>query len=151
MFPVPLCKPLRCGGGGSPRASKSRDVAVVRETNAAIRGLSWLAGFPSSTVGPAKTVMREAVRARFRTLVERQPPALDAPGQEAALRELLKGASLYDEHRSSTTLAPFNSDLVSCPDKLERCKLVSELLPASDRIFLEDLERMLLKDSAISD
>ena len=85
-------------------------------------------------------------------LVERQALALDAPGQEAALRELLKGASLYDDHRSSTTLAPFNPDLVSCPEKLERCKLVSELLPPNDRIFLEgDLERMLRKDSEIAD
>ena len=41
---------------------------------------------------------------------------------------------------------------MSCPDKLERCKLVSDLLPPSDRIFLEgDLERMLRKDSEITD
>ena len=57
-----------------------------------------------------------------------QPDGSDLPGEEAALRELLKGQSVYDMNGMPTTVAPFHSERVSMPRSVEGCPKVEDVV-----------------------
>ena len=58
--------------------------------------------------------MQAEVTARIRRLIYGQPPPADAPSEEAALKELLRGRSIY-EPTAASSLAPYRPGMVSGP------------------------------------
>ena len=68
------------------------------------------------------------------------------PGDEAALKELLKGRSEYSSD-CPTTLAPHKLDLISLPTSLADSPEAVSLLTGDDRLFLEEQERMILPNN----
>ena len=115
--------------------------------NEATKGLNWLAGFTenSSVSWPGNRVQAD-VAARVEELVHSGSRPCDAPSQETALRELLKGRSLYDGQDGDTSLASFKLNLVALPrkDEVEGSPLISSVVPPECLPYLRDgYQRML--------
>ena len=88
----------------------------------------------------------------MRALVRSRPPPSDAPSSEAALRELLRGRSVYDETSSNVTLAPFRLEQVSLPQAAGQSPELREILPDHALSYLEGYqERMLRPNSEVRD
>ena len=75
---------------------------------------------------------------RVRGLVQDRYHHTVAGNDEAALRELLRGQSPYLAGGSSTRVASFKFDLVSLPESVSGCPLVSDVAPPEVRSALED-------------
>ena len=76
----------------------------------------------ATTPGP----MQAEVLARARELVLGSSPPSDAPSEEAALRELLRGHSLYDSE-AAVNLAPYRPGQVSLPTDLRRAPRLEDV------------------------
>ena len=62
---------------------------------------------------------------------------------EAALRQLLKGQSVYAIDKTGCAVKPFGFGPVSLPKHLDNCPSLESSLPVEDLLFLEgDHERM---------
>ena len=72
------------------------------------------------------------------------------PAPEAALRELLKGRSDYQQPDIPVALAPYRLERVSLPTSLHGLPQAEELLPDDTRRYLQG-EELMLKDGAIED
>ena len=75
--------------------------------------------------------LQPEVAARVADLVKRQVPPPGAPGEETALQELLRGASVYSQDGTDSTIAPFSYDMVALPsvENLASAPQVEEDLP----------------------
>ena len=73
-------------------------------------------------------------------------PALNALGsesQEAALKELLRGRSVYEVGQAGCAVKPYGSGPVSMPKYLDKCLSLEDSLPSEDFFFQEgNHERM---------
>ena len=77
--------------------------------------------------------------------IEDDPPPVECPGAEAALKSLLgTKAGLSYCQAEPATLAPFSSGLVSLPSTAGRCVL-QESLPPAEREMLADWDSRILK------
>ena len=96
VFPVPLFNPRARIPSSCPSACNV-DSDVRKVANDAIRGLNWLSGFPDSEFSNPNAIQDE-VRASVWELADRGISTLSAsaPSSEQALRELLKGTSVYE-------------------------------------------------------
>ena len=62
---------------------------------------------------------------------------------ESALREMLKGRSVYDVRRSGCSVKPYGTGPVALPTDLNYCPNLTDALPAADRSYLKgNHERM---------
>ena len=100
----------------------------MREHNEAVLCLNWMAcGRWTSSPSPPDAMQAE-VTARIRRLVHEQPPPVDAPSEEAALKELLRGRSIY-EPTAAASLAPYQPGMVSLPNDLSSAPDLLALCP----------------------
>ena len=70
---------------------------------------------------------------------------LDLPSPEAALREVLAGASVYGDARAD--LAPYSKDLVSWPKVGAVPTPVESHLPEAERSWIQNWESHMLRSS----
>ena len=88
--------------------------------------------------------MQQEVIDRVEGLMKVMEPTGRPPHTEAAYRELLKGRSVYEVESGNVNLAAYQEELLSVPDDVRDCPLVSDVLPAGARHYLEAYhERML--------
>ena len=88
--------------------------------------------------------MQQEVIDRVEGLMKVMEPTSRPPHTEAAYRELLKGRSVYEVESGNVNLAAYQEELLSVPDDVRDCPLVSDVLPAGARHYLEAYhERML--------
>ena len=100
--------------------------AVRREFDRSVRAWNWRAMGPSvEGPGPA-TPLQQEVLARVEDLVASAAPPSDAPSEEAALRELLRGHSVY-EPVSAVNMAPYRPGELSLPSCLRQAPLITEV------------------------
>ena len=144
MLPLPLIEEPAVGRGGFQRRRRGAARAAVGIANGALTALKSLLGFESQP-GPSRCGVHNAVRAE---VVERvcyfKPDGPNAiASDEAALRELLKGRSVYDVSRPGCSVKPHGSGPVALSTDLTDCPNLSDALPAADRLYLEgNHERM---------
>ena len=149
-FPLPL---LQEGGAACKHSRRSMQRLARRRQefdmiNDGIRTLNWMAGCPSSATFTPSALQEEIVERVVK--LAKESFKLDAgfsspPTSEAALAELLHGASEYAG--SVTTLAAYDRERISMPESLENSPNVEDLLPADARHFLEAPERMVNSSS----
>ncbi|CAJ1390919.1 unnamed protein product, partial [Effrenium voratum] len=127
---------------------KARMQDDIRET---VKALNWMNGFsPSLEFGGQPDDMQTQVlgRAVHLTKLAWGPGTLPTvPPEEAALRELLKGRSEYEDSSLPVTLARFEIERISLPETLEGVPDVAALLPAEARQYLESPE-LMVRDEA---
>ena len=106
--------------------------------------LNSLLGYGSQP-GPSRCGVHVAIRAEVvGVLVFFKPRDPDAiVNDEAALRKLLKGRSVYDVSRSCRSVKPYETGPAALPTDSENCPNLADALPAVDRLYLEgNHERM---------
>ncbi|CAJ1441652.1 unnamed protein product [Effrenium voratum] len=127
---------------------KARMQDDIRET---VKALNWMNGFsPSLEFEGQPDDMQTQVlgRAVHLTKLAWGPGTLPTvPPEEAALRELLKGRSEYEDSSLPVTLARFEIERISLPETLEGVPDVAALLPAEARQYLESPE-LMVRDEA---
>ena len=147
MLPLPLIEEVISGNGGSQRRRKGSARAATRLANGALSALNSLLGFSNSLPGAPRNGVHESIRAEVTERAFLFAPdhqnASDNISDEAALRQLLKGQSVYAIDKSGCAVKPYGSGPVSLPDNLDNCPSLESSLPLEDRHFLEgDHERM---------
>ena len=149
LFPLPVPSLHSRWHGASRRSQqrsdrRSRGEETVRE---AVMALNWLAGydFLHGTDGEPDPLQVEVLQ-RIRELSK------DAgnigtlgyvPTPEAALRELLKGKSEYNQPEIPVALAPYSLERISLPASLHDLPEAKDLLPKDARRYLLGEELML--------
>ena len=149
LFPLPVPSLHSRWHGASRRSQqrsdrRSRGEETVRE---AVMALNWLAGydFLHGTDGEPDPLQVEVLQ-RIRELSK------DAgnigtlgyvPTPEAALRELLKGKSEYNQPKIPVALAPYSLERISLPASLHDLPEAKDLLPKDARRYLLGEELML--------
>ena len=138
LFPLPVLPETGCTGSGRHVRRQVR-----RELNRSVRALNWRAvGHSVEGPGPP-TPLQEEVLARVEDLVVSAAPPSDAPSEEAALRELLRGHSVY-EPVSAVNVVPYRPGELSLPGCLRQAPLITEVCSDRARKYLEgEGERML--------
>ena len=113
-----------------------RETAMLRRcwhvTNRCLRALNWLAGCrggtpPLPAEGPSQLQAEVAARVHQRVLLNRPPPM--APTAEGALKQLLKGRSVYEAGAPLTNLASFVIGKVSLPSDTASAPRIESVLP----------------------
>ena len=88
-----------------------------------------------SVAGSSRCALHESVRAE---VLERSllfEPASNAPGshsEEAAIKELLRGRSVYAVGQVGCAMKPYGSGPVSLPNDLDNCFSLDDSLPPED-------------------
>ena len=147
MLPLPLIGEPVVRRGGFQRRRLAGARAAVRIANGALSALNSLLGFESQP-GPSRCGVHVAIRAG---VVERscfvKPHVPDATvSDEAALRELLKGRSVYDVRRSGCSVKPYGTGPVALPTDLSDCPNLTDALPAADRPYLKGKRERMRND-----
>ena len=146
IFPLPVSS----SGRSRRRRGWARMAAILE--NEAAHSLNWLSGVDGSgpATTPVKPHLQQKVLADIRDLVSEVRPAeprAHVYSADAALRELLRGRSLYDtEDGLSSTMASFNPHLVSLPElsEVQDSPDVRSVCPEDVAFWLEgNHERML--------
>ena len=157
LFPLPVPPPLDVPREVSRRAAqKWGRRRQIRETEReAVLGLNWMAGKSSFLHGTDGTpdLLQAEVLDRIHILATEAGDlgGLDRmPVPEAALRELLRGRSDYQQPDVPVALAPYKLERVSLPSSLHGLPQAEELLPESTRRYLQGEEPML-RDGDIED
>ena len=146
IFPLPVA------ASGRARRRRGWDRMAATLESEAAHSLNWLSGVdgngPATT--PPKPDLQKRVLADIRSLTSEVRPAepLFKPVcADAALRELLRGRSVYDtEDGFSSTMASFNPRLVSLPEleEVQESPDVRSVCPEDVSFWLEgNQERML--------
>ena len=151
MLPLPLIEEPVVGSGGFQRRRRAGARAVVRITNGALTALNSLLGFESQP-GPSWCGVHIAIRAEVeeRACFFKPDDPNAIASDEAALRELLRGRSVYDVSRSGCSVKPYGTGPVALPTDLIDCPNLSDVLPAADRLYLEgNHERMRNRDQQL--
>ena len=144
MLPLPLLEVPAFGKGGAQRSRRGSLRAVTRVANGALCALHSLLGYgvadAHSIPGLSRCALHESVRAE---VLERSllfEPASNAPGsssEEAALKELLRGRSVYEVGQVGCAVKPYGSGPVSLPKYLDNCLRLEDSLPSEYLLFLE--------------
>ena len=119
----------------------------------AVNALNWMSGqrFLHGTEGDCDPLQTEI-------LLRIQSLARDAgnlgslervPTPEAALRELLKGKSEYNQPETPVALAPYNLERVSLPESLHDLPEACDLLPDDARRYLLGEELMIREGTPV--
>ena len=72
-------------------------------------------------------------------------PLGSVPKPEAALKELLRGRSVYEIDFPEQNLASYQPSLLSLPSSVEGCPRLEEVLLADARHFLEEYQERMLR------
>ena len=96
-----------------------------------------------SPAGP--NAMQQEVIDRVEGLMRVMEPTGRPPHIEAAYRELLKGRSVYEIESGNVNLAAYQEELLSVPDDVRDCPMVSDVLPAGARHYLEAYQERMLR------
>ena len=70
---------------------------------------------------------------------------------EEAPRSLLRGGSPYDCRPSNESLGSYQADLVSFPNDVSGCPLLTEVLPSDDCRYLEEQSELMLAECINAD
>ena len=148
LFPLPFfaCPSRKSGCSRVVQQRRNRIRRAVENKNEAIYAMNWLAdacGPGNSEVRPSP--MQGQVMQRVDGLIESQKPSGCIERPEEALRALLKGGSPYDMATTSDSLASYQSELVSLPADIRGCPDLGDVLPHSDRQFLEEKAELMIK------
>ena len=153
LFPLPELPRLTRDVKLSRRSAQrwDRKIRVRETTNEAIRGLNWLAGksdFLHGTDGAPDSLQQEVLqRIQILANMTNDIGSFDKiPSPEAALAELLKGRSDYQQSAAPIALAPYSLERVSLPESLHGLPDAVDLLPPDARRYLEGKELMLRDD-----
>ena len=93
----------------------------------------------ASHLGFSRCALHESVRAE---VLERSlpfEPSSNAPGsssEEAALKELLRGRSVYEVGQVGCAVKPYGSGPVSLPNELNHCHRLEDHLALEDNFVL---------------
>ncbi|CAE8643896.1 unnamed protein product [Polarella glacialis] len=131
--------------GSSSRKRIHRRRFVADGVNATCRALNWLAGaggggpvsqHPASLLWPE---LREEIGHRIEERLQfaREP-------EDESIRAILRSKAGYDLAVGDSTVAAFQPGRVSLPPSCDGSPLLSDILPAGARRYLEDFETMLL-------
>ena len=146
LFPMPCASVLLPLMPLELRVSLAKFHIAFDLGSQALRGLNKLSGFQDSSDSHPSMIQLEVAARIFRLSLGASEFG-KAPHGEVALRELLKGASGYEDlDGSHSTLAPFRLDRVALPDasEINDSPNIEDLLPAECLTYLEeDLERMM--------
>ncbi|CAK0882305.1 unnamed protein product [Prorocentrum cordatum] len=158
LFPVPMM--AAPGGSARGRRSQHRTRARQREVelvNRALRSLNWLAGFKGAAASPspgATTLDKHAALQQhlLREAHRRQAAAPQVtPRAEAALRELLRGQSVYETDLAPRNLVSYLPGKVSLPDSVLDCRFIEDIVSPGCRSFLEENhKRMRLEPESVN-
>ena len=149
IFPLPFIQPTRRKSTSGRRQSQrfTRQFRTEFELSETLQALNWMHGFDftdHSSSRPRSHIQAEVIE-RVSGLVDRAGALGDLQHPftpEAALKSLLQGRSDYHEPASPIALAPFDLELISLPATLKEAPRAEDLLPESDRLYLEEQERM---------
>ncbi|CAK0879112.1 unnamed protein product [Prorocentrum cordatum] len=158
LFPVPMM----AAPGGSARGRRSQHRTRARQHEAelvsrALRSLNWLAGFKGAAASPspgATTLDKHAALQQhlLREALRRQAAAPQVmPKAEAALRELLRGQSVYETDLAPRNLVSYLPGMVSLPDSVLDCRFIEDIVSPRCRSFLEENhKRMRLEPESVN-
>ncbi|CAK0797401.1 unnamed protein product, partial [Prorocentrum cordatum] len=158
LFPVPMM----AAPGGSARGRRSQHRTRARQhevelVNRALRSLNWLAGFKGAAASPspgATTLDKHAALQQhlLREAHRRQAAAPQVmPRAEAALRELLRGQSVYETDLAPRNLVSYLPGKVSLPDSVLDCRFIEDIVSPGCRSFLEENhKRMRLEPESVN-
>lgn len=139
IFPLP-CPPKVCQDHYLSRRSQQRfcrKARVLDDSREAVKALNWMNGFsPTDEFDFQPDDMQKEVVGRIMHLTKLawEPGTLPiVPGCEAALKELLKGRSEYEDPALPVTLARFELERISMPETLDDVPEVADLLPEEAR------------------
>ena len=120
MLPLPLIEEVVSGNGGSQRSRKSSARAATRLANGALRALNSLLGF-NSLPGAPRGGVHVSIRAEVieRALLFAPDRQIAVGSDEAALRQLLKGQSVYAIDKTGCAVKPFGFGPVSLLKNLD--------------------------------
>ncbi|CAK0883464.1 unnamed protein product, partial [Prorocentrum cordatum] len=157
LSPVPMM--MAPGDSARGRRSQRRTHARQREVelvNRALRSLNWLAGFKGAAASPspgASTLDKHAALQQhlLREAHRRQAAAPGVmPKAEAALRELLRGQSVYETDSAPRNLVSYQPGKVSLPDSVLDCRFIEDIVSPGCRSFLEENhKRMRLEPETV--
>ena len=147
LFPLPhLPVPGRkLGVSRQVQRRANRIRKVIGNVNEAVDSLNWMAGRGDDVTFSEPSGMQADVLARLEGLAFDQQPKNALSSTEEALRALLRGGSPYDWRPSSETLASYQAELVSIPDDVRDCPLLSQVLPHDDIRYLEEKSELMLR------
>ena len=152
IFPLP-CPPKVCQDHYLSRRSQQRfcrKARVLDDSREAVKALNWMNGFsPTDEFDFQPDDMQKEVVGRIMHLTKLawEPGTLPiVPGCEAALKELLKGRSEYEDPALPVTLARFELERISMPETLDDVPEVADLLPEEARQYLKSPELMVRED-----
>ena len=92
--------------------------------------------------------MSDAIAGFF---VRDQRPGGALASPEEAPRSLLRGGSPYDCRPSNESLGSYQADLVSFPNDVSSCPLLTEGLPSDDCRYLEEQSELMLAECINAD
>jgi hypothetical protein len=124
-------------------------IPLAQNANEALSAINclWGASGPERRVGAANRMQQEAAK-RVEGLICDQEPSLTPLRPEAALSELLRGRTTYNMGAGQITLAAYQPELLSIPDSLTGCPLITEVVREDARLFLEcPAECMILSET----
>ena len=150
IFPIGLIRESSdVPRSGSRRRQKCRKHRrQVRLVNRCLSSLNWMAGFGGDAIFYEEwDSLQEEVVARVDDnvsyMLSDPTYAAPSPHGRAAFAELARGRSLYDDNGALGNLATYKSDRVSLPSFTTDAVELARLLGHSDRLILEDKQRML--------
>ena len=112
--------------------------------NGAVVSLNWMAGFKGASSSPspgASTLDKHAALQQhlLREAHRRQAAAPQVlPKAEAALRELLRGQSVYETDSAPRNLVSYQPGKVSLPESVMECRFLEDIVSPDCRPFLEE-------------
>ena len=138
LFPLPLLPaPPGLGHSGGRRRRWGEHDAVLRETNKTVKSLNWMHGHRHGSGSYEATGDQSHVLARVWGLHSSRRPPADAPCEEAALKKLLKGRSIYCTDLAGRNIATFRPGAVSLPDHIHDARALDELVGSEMHKVLE--------------
>ena len=154
LFPLPRfqCPPRLPGASRVVQQRRARIRKHYDNCNEVVDSLNWMAGGEFGISSPSRAnPMQAQVLARVEGLVFDQKPSGAVTTPEEALRVLLRGGSPYDWRPSNETVASYQSELVSIPDDVGRCPLLTDVLPPDDSRYLEEQSELMLSRDVVDD
>ena len=129
---------------------RKRKVHRAKDFNGVVSALNWMAGFTDASSVAEPTPEQAGVHALIYDRLDSLLSSKEAiPDQQASLRAMLHGNSVYDGVASQANLANFSKVAsVSLPTTLDGTRFVGELVPDDSRHFLEQSYERMLRPSA---
>lgn len=150
-LPVPPLAPVVGHFGRSTQQRLARRQRILNSVREAAKSLNWMNGCACEDFFEPDELQKEVLGRLYSLAVLAGDRGQEGPipGEEASLREMLRGRTEYHTPETPVALAPFNLERISIPQSLEGAPEAAMLLDGEARQYLEVPQRMLLEDPKV--